>query len=162
MAAIDSAPATGKNKKQKRTVPRIDMTPMVDLAFLLLTFFVMTTTLMKNYTLEIQQPAQDITGKHKDVKAEQVLNLVLGENNEVHWYIGHPGSAAGKTDFSSSGIRKLLIQKNNEIKDLFVFIKASDQSRYQNMIDVLDEIAITHVPNYSLVNLEAEDKALLH
>lgn len=160
MAALDSTSNTGTTKR-KRSVPRIDMTPMVDLAFLLLTFFVMTTTLNKDYILELQQPAPDPTGKNLEVKAEQVLNIVLGKDNEVYWYMGMPGSEASRTDFSRTGVRKLLLQKNREIKGLFVFIKASDQSRYQNTVDMLDEITITRVANYSMVNLEAEDRKLV-
>lgn len=160
MAALDSTSNTGTTKR-KRSVPRIDMTPMVDLAFLLLTFFVMTTTLNKDYIIELQQPVPDDSDKKRDIKAEHVLNVVLGKNNEVYWYIGMPGNEASRTDFSSTGVRKLLIQKNQEIKGLFVFIKASDQSRYQNTVDMLDEITITRVANYSMVNLEAEDRKLV-
>lgn len=158
MAALEPTSATGKHAK--RSAPRMDMTPMVDLAFLLLTFFVMTTTLMKNFVLEIQQPLSDEAGNHRDVKPEHVLNVVLGDNGKVFWYMGMPGSAATQTDFSGSGIRKILLRKNQEIKNLYVFIKASDQSRYQNMIDMLDEMSITGISNYSLVDLDAEDKKL--
>ena len=160
MAALDSTSNMGTTKR-KRSAPRIDMTPMVDLAFLLLTFFVMTTTLNKSYMLELQQPVPDETGKHRDIRAEQVLNIVLGKNNEVYWYMGMPGNKASRTDFSSAGVRKLLTQKNQEIKKLFVFIKASDQSRYQNTIDMLDEITITRIANFSMVDLEAEDLKLV-
>lgn len=160
MAAIESNSNSGSGKR-KRSTPRIDMTPMVDLAFLLLTFFVMTTTLNKGYALDILQPAPDPTGKHRDVKAEQVLNLVIGENNEVYWYIGTPGSETSRTDFSSSGLRKVLLAKKREIKDLYVFIKASDQSRYQNTVDILDEVTIAQIPHYAMVNLDAEDKLLI-
>lgn len=159
MAALDSISAKGK--KQKRSAPRIDMTPMVDLAFLLLTFFVMTTTLMKHNVMEIKQPSQDESGLATEVKAERVLNLVLAKDNKVYWYMGLPGSETKTTDFSSTGVRKVLIEKSATVKGLYVFIKASDQSRYQNMIDVLDEVMITNVSNYSLVKLEAEDKKLL-
>lgn len=75
--------------------------------------------------------------------------------------MGMPGSAATQTDFSGSGIRKILLQKNQEIRNLYVFIKASDQSRYQNMIDMLDEVSITGIANYSLVDLDVEDRKLV-
>ncbi|TXH23726.1 MAG: biopolymer transporter ExbD [Cyclobacteriaceae bacterium] len=159
MASLEQIPASGKRKK--RSSPRIDMTPMVDLAFLLLTFFVMTTTLMKNHGLEIQQPMADDSGRHREIKAEQVLNIVLGLNDQVYWYMGAPGSKAEQSNFSSSGVRKLLLQKNQQIKDLYVFIKASDKSRYQNMIDMFDEVKITGVANYALVDLAPEDVELI-
>lgn len=160
MASLEQTPASGKRKK--RLSPRIDMTPMVDLAFLLLTFFVMTTTLMKNRGLEILQPAADESGRHREIKAEQVLNIVLGLNDQVYWYMGTPGSKAEQSNFSSSGVRKLLLQKNQQIKDLYVFIKASDKSRYQNMIDMFDEIKITGVANYAMVDLAPEDAELIY
>lgn len=161
MASLASVPAKGKFK-QRRSALHIDMTPMVDLAFLLLTFFIMTTTLMKQSAMEIVQPIPDTEGRHKEIKAESVLNLVLGKNDQVYWYIGMPGSETSPTDYSSSGVRKLLTQKKAEIKNLYVFIKASDQSRYQNMVDVLDEIMITNTVNYTLLDLEPEDKALIN
>jgi biopolymer transport protein ExbD len=161
MATLASAPEKGKFKR-KRTALHIDMTPMVDLAFLLLTFFIMTTTLMKHSVMEIKQPPPDETGITTDVKAERVLNLVLAKNNKVYWYMGSPGSEASVTDYSSSGVRQLLNKKNAEIKELYVFIKASDESRYQNMVDVLDEVVIANINNYALLNLEAEDKKLIN
>lgn len=75
--------------------------------------------------------------------------------------MGEPGNKAEKSDFSSSGVRKLLLQKNQQIKDLYVFIKASDKSRYQNMIDMFDEVKITGIANYALVDLAAEDLELI-
>jgi biopolymer transport protein ExbD len=158
MASLEQASVKGK---QMRHTPRIDMTPMVDLAFLLLTFFVMTTSLMKNYVLEIQQPLPDPNGNRQELKADQVLNVVLGKNDHVYWYMGLPGSEAKQSNFSSSGVRKLLLQKNQEVKRLHVLIKASDQSRYQNMIDMLDEVTITGIANYSLVDLDREDDRLI-
>lgn len=112
--------------------------------------------------MEIQQPLPDTQGEKKDIKADRVLNLVLGKNDKVYWYIGMPGSKTSVTDYSSSGVRKLLSEKGATIKGLYVFIKASDQSRYQNMIDVLDEVMITNTVNYALLDLEPEDTKLIH
>lgn len=161
MASLAVAPAKNKFNRKCSSL-HIDMTPMVDLAFLLLTFFIMTTTLMKRSGMEIKQPASDANDRHIDVKPEKVLNLVLGKNDQVYWYMGLPGSQTSTIDFSSSGVRKLLTQKNAEIKNLYVFIKASDQSRYQNMVDALDEIMITNIVNYSLLELEPEDEELVY
>lgn len=160
MAILASAPANGKLKRTRASV-HIDMTPMVDLAFLLLTFFIMTTTLMKHSVLEIRQPASDPEDRHTDVNQEKVLNLVLADDDRIYWYMGLPGGAASMTDYSGSGIRRLLSTKKAMVKELYVFIKASDQSRYQNMIDILDEVAIADINNYYMLTLEAEDKKLI-
>lgn len=159
MAAI--TPTLSKNKRRQPTL-HIDMTPMVDLAFLLLTFFIMTTTLMKQSVLQIQQPMTNNEGERTEIEATRVLNLVLGKNDQVFWYVGRPGNEPSVTDCSSSGVRKLLMQKKDGIKDLYVFIKASDASRYQNIIDVLDEVMITGIINYSLQAPDAEDQKLLN
>jgi biopolymer transport protein ExbD len=161
MATLASAPEKGKFKRT-RTALHIDMTPMVDLAFLLLTFFIMTTTLMKHSVMEIKQPVPDTADRHTEVKPEHVLNLILAKDNKVYWYMGNPGTEASVTDYSSSGVRQLLNKKNAEIKELYVFIKASDESRYQNMVDVLDEVIIANINKYALLNLEAEDKKLIN
>ncbi len=75
--------------------------------------------------------------------------------------MGMPGGEISTTDFSRSGVRKLLTQKNAQIKGLYVFIKASDRSRYENLVDVLDEIVIADIANYAMLNLEPEDKELI-
>lgn len=161
MAAITAAPVKGK-RSTKRTRLHIDMTPMVDLAFLLLTFFIMTTTLMKPMTLEMHMPHDPgIIDKRPPIDHKKVLNLVLGKDNSLSWYIGMPGTTPTQTNFSSASVRKLLQEKNQEITKMYVLIKPSDQSRYQNTIDVLDELAITGITRYSLVALEEDDKKLL-
>src|SRR6187551_1112293 len=102
----------GKKKKGKVRAKKgstwIDMTPMVDLAFLLLTFFVMTTTLNKPQTMEITMPEKPKEGeKLPEVNEKHVLTLVLGEDDKVYWYIGITNPTVEVTDFSSEGIRKL-------------------------------------------------------
>lgn len=161
MAAISTAPVKGKLRK-KRTRLHIDMTPMVDLAFLLLTFFVMTSTLMKTRAMEMNMPHEPgIPDPRPPIDHKKVLNLVLGKDNTLRWYMGMPGTIPQRTNFSGGGIRKLLQEKNREINKLYVLIKPSDESRYQNTIDVLDELAIAGITRYSLVALEAEDTQLL-
>ncbi len=79
--------------RSKKTSTRIDMTPMVDLAFLLLTFFVMTTTLNKPQTMEITMPEKPKTeDKQPMVNEKRVLTLVLGGDDKVYWYLGNHGS----------------------------------------------------------------------
>src|ERR1041385_6538655 len=92
MAEIQGGGGGGKKDgkvRSKKTSTRIDMTPMVDLAFLLLTFFILTTTLSKPQTMEITMPEKVKKGDEQpEVNEKKVLTLVLGPNDKVYWYVG--------------------------------------------------------------------------
>src|ERR1043166_5483393 len=109
----------GGKKRSKKSSTRIDMTPMVDLAFLLLTFFILTTTLSKPTTMEITMPEKPKPDdKPPEVNEKKVLTLVLGANDKVYWYVGITEPEAKKVDFSKDGVRKVLVEKKSEIRDL--------------------------------------------
>ncbi|HEY8403478.1 MAG TPA: biopolymer transporter ExbD [Flavobacteriales bacterium] len=120
---IDNSGGDGKGKKKaKKPAVSMDMTPMVDLAFLLLTFFVLAATLAKPKTMEIIYPkkAQDDTTKTK-VNFQLATTLLLGEkDNEIFYYSGmfKPDSTQlYLTDFSKDGFRKIMLNKNARIND---------------------------------------------
>ena len=148
--------------RSKKTSTRIDMTPMVDLAFLLLTFFVMTTTLNKPQTMEITMPEKP---KEQDkpplVNEKHVLTLILGANNKVYWYLGITDPKVELSDFSNDGIRKVLLQQNAQIKEMVVLIKPSDESKYKNVVDILDEMNSSNIARYALVDITPVDKELI-
>jgi biopolymer transport protein ExbD len=146
------------NRRRSRT--HIDMTPMVDLAFLLLTFFVLTTSLNKNYALPIAIPEQNVPDP-PPISASKVLTLLLGENDNIYWYQGYPDHPVSKTVFSSQGIRKLLQQKGKEITHMTVLVKASDKSRYKNVVDIVDEMTILGIDRYAMVDITPEEKTLI-
>lgn len=118
---VDGGGGDGKGKKKaKKTPARIDMTPMVDLAFLLLTFFVLAATLAKPKTLEIIYPkkAEDDTTKTK-VNFQLATTLLLGEKeNEIFYYSGmykQDSTEIYLTDFSKDGFRKIMLDKNERV-----------------------------------------------
>ena len=158
----DGGHKKGTKVRSKKTSTRIDMTPMVDLAFLLLTFFVLTSTLSKPQTMEITMPERP---KPDDVRPEvnekKVLTLVLGENDKVYWYVGITDPEVKRVDFSKDGIRKVLIEKNSEIREMIVLIKAMDESKYKNMVDILDEMTICNIKRYAIVDVTSVDKDLV-
>lgn len=156
MAQIQQSDSEGKNRSHKGF--HIDMTPMVDLAFLLLTFFVMTSALIKPFTLRLDLPQEE--GTPPPIPASRVLNLILGENNKIYWYQADDPHMQ-QTSFSSDGVRKLLLQKNAQIQKMYVLIKPSDKSTYKNVIDILDEILITEIQRYALVKIEDADQQLM-
>jgi len=148
--------------RSKKTSTRIDMTPMVDLAFLLLTFFVMTTTLNKPQTMEITMPEKPkVEDKQPLVNEKRVLTLVLGGEDKVYWYLGITDPKVELSNFSNDGIRKVLLQKNAQIKEMVVLIKPSDQSKYKNVVDILDEMNISNIARFALVDITPVDKELI-
>jgi biopolymer transport protein ExbD len=148
--------------RSKKTSTRIDMTPMVDLAFLLLTFFVMTTTLNKPQTMEITMP-EKVKDEDKPpmVNEKRVLTLILGENDKIYWYLGITDPTVELTNFSSDGVRKVLLRENQQIKEMVVLIKPSDESKYKNVVDILDEMNISNIARYALVDITDVDKELI-
>ncbi|MEO7989819.1 MAG: biopolymer transporter ExbD [Chryseolinea sp.] len=148
--------------RSKKTSTKIDMTPMVDLAFLLLTFFVMTTTLNKPQTMEINMPEEVKEGDTPPpVNEKKVLTIILGDDDKVYWYVGMTDPTVEVTNFSDEGIRKVLLKKNAEIDKMVVLIKATDESRYKNVVDILDEMNITNMKRYVLVDITPVDKELI-
>lgn len=148
--------------RAKKASTRIDMTPMVDLAFLLLTFFVMTTTLNKPQTMEVTMPEKPKEGDEAPLVNEaKVLTLILGEQDRIYWYKGITEPEIKLTDFSKDGVRKVLVEQNANVKGLVVLIKPSDKSRYKNVVDILDEMTISNMARYALVDITPEDEELV-
>jgi len=166
MAELGGGGGGGKKKggkvRVKKSSTRIDMTPMVDLAFLLLTFFVMTTTLNKPQAMQINMPDKPKEGDEQpEVNERNVLTLVLGENDKIYWYIGITDPEVQVTNFSATGIRKVLQEKKAENPKIIVLIKSLDEARYKNMVDIMDEMSISSVQRFALVEITDVDKDLV-
>jgi biopolymer transport protein ExbD len=109
MAEVSSsAGGHGRGKgRTKKTSTRIDMTPMVDLAFLLLTFFMLTTRFMDPYVMEITMPEkQNDRADVTEISDKQVITVVLGENDKIYWYQGVNDPEVNVTDYSANGHQK--------------------------------------------------------
>lgn len=166
MAEIsDSGGGHGKKGgkiRAKKMSTKIDMTPMVDLAFLLLTFFMLTTTFNKPVTMELIMPDKPkIDDVPPEVNEKKVLTLVLGKEDKIYWYIGITKPDVEVTDFSSAGVRKIIRQYQQTIDKLLVLIKPGDESRYKNVVDILDEMNISTVKRYALVDVDKHDLQLI-
>ena len=159
MAELNQTTDPGKGKiRAKKMSTRIDMTPMVDLAFLLLTFFILTTTFSKNYVLEMDRPEN--TTERTLVNDENILNLALERNNKLSWWTVLDGPVA-VTNYSRNGVRKILFRLKSENPNLIVLIKPADDSKFENMIDILDELRITGMDRYAIVDLTEDDARFL-
>jgi biopolymer transport protein ExbD len=152
----------GGKVRAKRSSTRIDMTPMVDLAFLLLTFFVMTTTLNKPQTMEITMPEKPKPGDEMpEVNEKNVLTLVLGQDDKIYWYMGITDPKVEVSNFSATGMRKILLEKKAELPKLIVLIKAMDEAKYKNMVDIMDEMNISAMQRFALVDITDTDVQLV-
>ncbi len=133
----------GGKKKAKRYTTEIDMTPMVDLMCLLITFFMLTTAFAKPKVMVITMPEKDKTEEEKDrpqISAERTLNILLTGNDEVYYYKGQatpdkPMPRMVKSDFSKDGIRRMLLDRNRE---LFTYITTYRDKRLTGEILVAD------------------------
>lgn len=150
----DAGKNPGGKIRSKKQSTKIDMTPMVDLAFLLLTFFILTTTFNKPQIMELNMP--DRSGETSPVNDENVLNLLLAEDNKIYWWMGVKPKGE-LTNYSPEGVRKLILAKKKETKNLIVLIKPKDKSKYENMVDILDEMIITGTDRYAVMAVAEDD-----
>lgn len=156
--ATTKATKSGKPLR-KQLSTRIDFTPMVDLGFLLITFFIFTTALSTPSVMKLNVP----TGKaDMPVGENKTLNLVLYKNNTIGYYFGSNINAMQLTNYSPAGIRKeiqlaqkQIAQQFGDESQLYVVIKPTSYSTYKNVVDVLDEMLINNVTRYILT--EATD-----
>ncbi|TKC01020.1 ExbD/TolR family protein [Pedobacter cryophilus] len=166
MAELDTSGGGGKKGgkiRTKKMSTRVDLTAMVDLAFLLITFFILTTTLSKPQAMDMFMPDKndDNPEEQLDVKASRTMTVLLGSDNKIVWYMGVLGDNPPTVDnFGKNGIRSSFVDANKKVvagtgdpkKGLMVIIKSSDKSNYKNFVDILDEIKISSVPSYGISN----------
>ena len=157
---------------QKHT-PKTDMTPMVDLGFLLITFFVITTELNKPATLNLNMPKE---GAPMPLGNSDALTVLLGKDNTIYYYHGNWNDALKaneifQTRFSAKdGFRKVIHEKQQQLdisntkekrKGLLLLIKAGEDALYSNVIDMLDEALINDVKKYAVLKLSEEEMKYL-
>jgi biopolymer transport protein ExbD len=162
MAELNSSPPkTGGARGRKKINVRVDLTAMVDLAFLLITFFMLTTTLSKSKAMDVAMPV----GPGDAVPASRSFTICLGKNNQVMWYLGelkNPIIAPTITGFNKDGIRKALLETGKMVHDktgksMIVVVKPSDRAVYRDLVNVLDELNITNMQTYAIVDINGHD-----
>ncbi|MBO9658089.1 MAG: biopolymer transporter ExbD [Chitinophagaceae bacterium] len=197
MASIEGGGDSGGHKKgpgvkkAKRMSTRVDMTPMVDLGFLLITFFIFTATMSSPTTMDLNMP-KDTEKQEEETKVKQsgALTIMLGKNNNVYYYEGElapDGSNFKATDFA--GIRKEIIRKKKDViaayrgdaaceqkardkgkdpkaecqdQDLVVVIKPMNEATYKNTVDILDEMTINAVKRFAMVKISDTERDLVN
>lgn len=162
MAEMDTSSGGGHKKgpgvkKGKKMSTRVDLTPMVDLGFLLITFFVFTTTMSQPSAMKLNLPKD--TDKEEDqnkAKESGALTLMLGRDRSVYYYEGilqPDGSNLKTTNFK--GLRDVIInkKKSTNASDLVIVIKPNPDATFKDVVDVLDEMNINVIKRYAMVDI---------
>lgn len=195
MASIEESGGGGGHKKgpgvkkAKKLSTHLDMTPMVDLGFLLITFFIFTTTMSSPTTMELYMPKDtDKDDEQNKAKESGALTIMLSKDNHVYYYEGQlKEDASNFLSTNFAGIRKVIIDKRKAVieahqhdagcekiwaknngdkkscldKDLVVVIKPGELATYKNTVDILDEMTITNTKRYAMVDLFEAEKTLI-
>ena len=162
MAEMDTSSGGGHKKgpgvkKSKKLSTRVDLTPMVDLGFLLITFFIFTTTMSQPTAMRLFLPKDtDKPEEQNKAKESGALTVMPGKNNNIYYYEGilAPDGSNFKTS-NFKDIRQVIIDKKKatDPKDFVVVIKPSPNATYLNTVDMLDEMTINEVKRYALVDI---------
>jgi biopolymer transport protein ExbD len=206
MAEMTQAPTGGKKGgkvRSKKLSTRIDFTPMVDLGFLLITFFMLTTTLSKPQIMRVVMPSKDKPKEQvTEAPADATITVILSRNDRIYYYYGFGDEETGAlkvevTDFSDDGIRKILLEKhapwikliederaklnaqsipldtfnkrlkdkitevNKEVLATWVIIKADEHAKFENLVDMVDELRIANITKYAIVDITQKELDLI-
>lgn len=181
MASLDAGGDGGGHKKgpgvkkAKKLSTRIDMTPMVDLGFLLITFFIFTATMSTPTTMRLIMPKDEKDPEEQtEVKESGALTILMGKQNEVYYYEGQmkpDGSNFNTTTYAD--IRGVIQKKRNDVmqlgrslgyhqdsldRDLVVVIKPNEDATYKNTVDILDEMTINNIRRFAIVDITDPEK----
>ena len=161
----------GGKVRSKKQSTRVDMTPMVDLGFLLITFFMFTTTFSKPNVMDLGLPAKpkkDAPPPQKtEIDLSNSISLIIGKDNRIFYHqldqAGLNDQTLMETSFDREGITKVIEQAKRNAKDVTKFtviIKPTDDAVYKNFVDILDEMAITKSEQYGVTDIKPWEKAI--
>ena len=160
MGAVDVEPKAGKAKtalglrKRKRVGIRIDMTPMVDVAFLLLIFFMVTTVFRRPLAMEVNVPEP---GAKVEVPASNVMTIYLTTEGNIVYDVGQRGLTSTGWD----ELRDVLVLELDYNPELIVLVKIDRNARYDKMVDMLDTLDEARVQRFSVIPMTETEKALI-
>lgn len=187
MAEMDTSSSGGHKKgpgvkKGKKLSTRVDLTPMVDLGFLLITFFMYTTTMSKPKTMQINMPYKDDVIKQDEqtkIKESTAMTILLSKNHRIYYYEGIGSDPNTPPELkvtyfrAKDGIRDAIIAKKQKVEDLkrsgalgakdqaTILIKPDEKSTYEDMVNILDEMNINDVRVYAIVDITPVDKEFI-
>ena len=180
MATINEQPSNGA--RPKRLTAKVDFTAMVDLAFLLITFFMLTTSLAKPNIMPLIMPETQGVVDPPEMADSKVLTLLLAGNDKIYFYEGISNARLDSADYSAQGIRKVILDKKQKVDSAFgvdvkddpknpghqktvsklaILIKPMDKSRYKNIVDIFDEMKICSIGYYMMLDPSDAEKTFI-
>lgn len=175
-------PGRRAGQSPQRTSTRVDLTPMVDLGFLLITFFMLTTLLSKPQVMPVVWPDKTPVDDPPALSHRQVLTLLLGAGDKVYWYQGITDARLDSTGYDANGLRRVLLEqkaaadrifglktrpvpgepgKTKTVSSFAVLIKATPEARYKNVVDVFDEMKICGIDHYVMLDISPQETAFI-
>jgi len=163
MAEMDTSSGGGHKKgpgvkKAKKLSTRVDLTPMVDLGFLLITFFIFTTTMSQPTAMKLFLPKDtDKPDEQNKLKESAALTVMPAKQNQVYYYEGLDPTKIQTSNFKT--IRDVILDKKRRTdpKDFMVIIKPTADATYKNTVDMLDEMKIDDVKRFALVDITVDE-----
>jgi len=160
MGAVDigagkDRPQKGKKKrhKKRRLGVRIDMTPMVDVAFLLLIFFMVTTVFRTPQALEINLPPKDV---QIPIAQNHILFIKVLAGDRMFWNMGDDKSKpAGLT---MAQLPPVIKSHHTADDKLVVVIKVDKEAAFHNMVDIIDELDLAKMSRFSMAPMTDDEK----
>ncbi|WP_265129379.1 biopolymer transporter ExbD [Chryseobacterium oranimense] len=166
MAEVIAQEKQGGSKQRKKLI-RVDMTPMVDLGFLLITFFMFTTNFTKPNVMDLGLPAKGNPPSGPVVDQKNQVTFILGKDNRVFYHQSNEKDLnttnLKETDFSGVKISKIISEayKNAPVSENFtVIVKPTDDANYKNFVDILDNIAISKKERYGITDIKPWEKKI--
>jgi biopolymer transport protein ExbD len=169
MAELNNTPqAPTKKVRSRKLNSRVDLTAMVDLAFLLITFFMLTTSLTKPRSMSVALPDKD--GHGANVDENRTMTVLIDNDDKAFAFMGKlSDDPAEFTLKNTSELRREILARKKQVveysgnpdKGLIVLIKPTKKSKYKNLVDLLDEMAITDVGTYAITDLLPEEEKLI-
>ncbi len=158
MAEVQTAAPRGKkkggHKKKARIAVRVDMTPMVDLMFVLLTFYMVATAFTMPQAMEINVPPSDTK---VEVAESNLMTILVAQNGTIVWKVGtNPPAIVAWNDF-----KNLIVNQNKANPRLITLIKIDPKAKYQDMINILDALNVNNVTRFSLAPMTSQDQQIL-
>jgi biopolymer transport protein ExbD len=152
-----------RDARDKKEDIDIDMNPMVDLAFLLLTFFMLTTTLSRPHAMELVLPANDNQEVETPmaIKESKTLTLVPGSKDKLYYYQGITNAQMKELSLDGSDLKALLSELKAQTPDLMVFIKPHPDCTYGNVVQLLDDLNTSELTRYAFDKFGEFEQTLL-